>query len=125
MGAMEGLDLDRLSSALASLDELLDAAERGRATPSMAIAGLANLEPVLRATRLGTSVGLTNGTAPRPPEALEPDRGLINGFGRGGDRPPAGRARVVWGARARRTRRSREALERMAVERPPGVDATD
>lgn len=122
---MDGLDLDRLSTTLASLDELLDAAERGRPTPSMAIAGLANLEPVLRTTRLGTSVGLTNGTAPRPPEALEPDRGLINGFGRGGDRPTARRTRVAWGARARRARRGREALERMAREGPPWMEGTD
>jgi hypothetical protein len=125
MGAMEGIDLERLRTALASLDELLDAADSGRPTPSMAIAGLANLEPVLRASRLGTSVGLTNGTTPMPPEALEPARGLINGFGRGGDRAPARRTRVVWGARSRRTRRSREALERIAQEGPPGLDAPD
>ncbi len=102
---MDGLELERLRTALASLDELLDAADIGRPTPSMAIAGPANLRPVLRASRLGPTVGLTNGTAPRAPEALEPDRGLINGFGRGGDRPPARRARVLWGASSRRSRR--------------------
>jgi len=89
----------------------------------MAIAGRSNRAEDVRALHLEASVGLTNGNAAPPPEALEMDRGLINGFAReGGDRSSSRRGRrVAWGARARRSRREREALERKAREAPPGL----
>jgi hypothetical protein len=119
---MDGLDWNRLGRTLRSLDELLDAAERGKSVPSMAIAGRSNRAEAARSMQLESSVGLTNGNAARPPEALEVDRGLINGFAReGGDHSPSRRRRgAAWGARARRTRKAREALERRARETPPG-----
>ena len=122
---MDGLDWNRLGRTLRSIDELLDATERGKSVPSMAIAGRTNRPGSLRNLHLEASVGLTNGNAAPPPEALEMDRGLINGFAReGGDRSSSRRGRrVAWGARARRSRREREALERMAREAPPGLRA--
>ncbi len=119
---MDGLDWNRLGRALGSLDELLDAAERGKSVPSMAIASRTNQEAAARAMRLEPSVGLTNGNAVRPLEALEMDRGLINGFAReGGDRAHARRGRPpAWGARSRRRERARATLERKAKGTPPG-----
>jgi len=120
---MDGLDWNRLGRALRSLDELLDAAERSESVPSMAIAGRSNRPGSVSELHLEASVGLTNGNATPPPEAMEVDRGLINGFAREGDaRSPSRRRRgAAWGARARRTRRAREALERKAREAPPNL----
>jgi hypothetical protein len=120
---MDGIDWNRLGRALRSLDELLDAAERGESVPSMAIAGRSNRPGSVSELHLEASVGLTNGNAAPPPEAMEVDRGLINGFAREGDaRSPSRRARrAAWGARARRSRRAREALERKAREAPPNL----
>ena len=120
---MDGLDWNRLGRTLRSIDELLDATERGKSVPSMAIAGRTNRPGSLRNLHLEASVGLTNGNAAPPPEAMQVDRGLINGFAReGGDHSPSRRGRrVAWGARARRTRKAREALERKARETPPNL----
>jgi hypothetical protein len=121
---MDGRDGRQLESALAALDELLDAAELEIGTSELRFEpaeGLVNrVEHHASPAPLGSLVGMTNGGMLRRPEGLEVSHGLINGFGRESHRPRGRRGHGLLAAprlRTRRARRAHEALARMA-ERP-------
>ena len=130
MHCMVRRDGTQLTAALTALDELLDAAELEIGTselrfePAEGMVNRAGAPPPMPAP-MGSLVGMTNGGTLRRPEGLEVGHGLINGFGREGQRSRAARTnRRLLAPRpsTRRARRAHEALARMAQRPVPEAE---